>query len=97
MRKRSIVLFFVVAVMLAGGCGLMGPGRRTAVPRFELVWTNRVDPRARPGMDNKEDGITVECVEFSPDGFSDFVNEVKGLGALELGLTEEKVAAGKAE
>jgi WD40 repeat protein len=68
MRKCSIVLSFVVASVLVGGCSRLGIGRRTSVPGFELMWTNRVDPRAMPGMENKEDGITVECVEFSLDG-----------------------------
>jgi WD40 repeat protein len=37
-------------------------------PSFELLWAAKADPRAKPGMANKEDGITVECVEFSADG-----------------------------
>jgi WD40 repeat protein len=40
----------------------------TPAPAFKLLWEAKADSRARPSMPNKEDGITVECVEFSADG-----------------------------
>lgn len=36
-------------------------------PAFRLLWERQVDPRWQPG-DGQENGITVEFVEFSPDG-----------------------------
>jgi len=59
--KRTISMAFVAIVMSASSSSALGPS-------FELLWTLKADPRAKPGMANKEDGITVECVEFSADG-----------------------------
>ncbi len=59
--KSTISIALVAIVMLASSSSALEPA-------FELLWTLKADPRAKPGMANKEDGITVECVEFSPDG-----------------------------
>ncbi len=59
--KSTISVALAAIVMLASSSSALEPV-------FERLWTLKADPRAKPGMANKEDGITVECVEFSPDG-----------------------------
>ncbi len=59
--KSTISVALVAIMMLASSSPALEPA-------FELLWTVKADPRAKPGMPNKEDGITVECVEFSADG-----------------------------
>lgn len=68
-QRSSVVtttaILFVLSA-LQSGAAIAATEERT--PQLELVWEKKVDPRAQTGMANEEDGITVECVEFSPDG-----------------------------
>lgn len=72
-KKVSVLRGFAAGVLLgiailAGAASCEAADEPASHPVFKLLWTAQADPRARPGMANKEDGITVECAEFSPDG-----------------------------
>ncbi|UCD51701.1 MAG: hypothetical protein JSW27_03540, partial [Phycisphaerales bacterium] len=64
---RKMMVCAAVGIVACAG-GALWAENSAPGPTFELLWTAKADPRAQPGMANKEDGITVECVEFSADG-----------------------------
>lgn len=87
-RRPGLLLGLGVLFAWSGLQAVVGEGfPKTSVPRFELVWERQADPRAQDNKPNIEDGITVECVEFSPDGKC--VAAGTGLGEVKLYNTDD--------